>query len=231
MSGLEPTTSHAFSVGRSPPRLALGGPLEAGQPLLARPNLPPFRLVSANPNRARQPGTAARAPSRSGPKLESAALTVVALLPSGSSLHPWHRRAIDELGYTMSPGMASQNPSSASAPVCIPSISPPPRGHLSLSLRGFINPLTYPIRRAILRDALRDAQGDRRLAFVLFSKWATAHTTVAGLPAIVWAFDKLAPAKTPSPDLSGQPTPEGMACSPPWGAGLVLPAPHKGGIL
>lgn len=132
---------------------------------------------------------------------------------------------------SMSPGKHSNPPSEKPCPnrSRIPSKSPHPRGHLLLSLRGaIISPLSYTLRRSVLKDALRDALGDRRLAFVLFSRWATAHTTVAGLPAISWAWTRLEPpAKTTSPDLQDAPTPEGMACSP-RGAGLVLPAPQKG---
>jgi hypothetical protein len=221
--------SYPLRVGPSPPpprkRLGLGWPFAASQTLLASPN-PLLRKFSAFPNRARQPGTAAWAPSRSCPTTESSTPNVA---PSGSSLHPWHRRAIDELVHrTMSPGQALPTPSEKPCPSrrSILSHSPPPRGHLSLSLRGFIQTLTYPLRRSVLRDAIRDAHGDRRLAFVLFSKWANAHTTVAGLSAISWAYNKLdPPAKTPSPDLLGW---DGSTTTTTRGAGPVLPAPHKG---
>lgn len=185
--------------------------------------------ISAIQNRAR-PGTAAGETWRSSPYAESAPTPTTEVLSAGSSTDAEHRRAFELVHRIMSPGQALPTLSEKTCPSrkSILSHSPPPRGHPSLSLRGFIQTLTYPLRRSVLRDAIRDAQGDRRLAFVLFSRWATAHTTVAGLPAISWAFNKLdPPAKTPSPSLLGW---DGSTTTP-RGVGQVLPTPHKGGFL
>lgn len=114
----------------------------------------------------------------------------MALLPGGSSMHPWHRRAIDELH--------------------------------SLSLRGLAlisHPLTYPLRRHVLRRALNDALGDRRLAFRLFLHWLVDHPTCLSLRAICWAHKQLA--LTPSETLGWD------APAYPRGEGLVLPSPQK----
>lgn len=104
------------------------------------------------------------------------------------------------------------------------SIPLPTRGHLTVIAGAIVNNLLYPLRSAVLRDAVRDAQGDRRLAFILFSRWAGAHPRVAGIQAIAWAWKRLAPAMTPTPYLTGSSASEGMAHR---GAGLVLPAPQK----
>jgi len=59
--------------------------------------------------------------------------------------------------------------------------------------------LVYPIWRRTLHRALEDAQDDRRLGFILFSKWASTHPLTAGPRAVAWAWARLAPSATTSP--------------------------------
>lgn len=133
----------------------------------------------------------------SDPHAESAPTSTTEVLSAGSPTGAWHRR-VNELA--------------------------------SLSLRGLSSimyPLSYPLRRHVLGRALKDALGDRRLAFVLFSHWLQEHPTIPSLSAIFWAHNKLAlaPSETPSPYVTGW---DGTQAQAPRGAGRTVPAPHKG---
>ncbi len=101
---------------------------------------------------------------------------------------------------------------------------------VSLSLRGLSSimyPLSYPLRRLVLRQALKDALGDRRLAFVLFCKTLEQHpTTPASIRSIFWAHNRLAlaPSETPTPSITGW---DGTQAQTPRGAGSSRPAPQR----
>ena len=234
------TDSYPLGVRPSPPppleRLGLGWPLAASQTLLASPNPPSLPNLSAIANPAHRLDTDIDShdwETGSGPG--SAALNVEPLL-GGSLMGRRSRRAIDG----PSPYLWAHNPESpptkprGPAPSSYGSSTGVWRrraiaGLTSLSLRGLTSimyPLSYPHRRHVLGRALRDALGDRRLAFVLFCKWIEKHpTTTAGLRAIFWAHHKLAlaPSETPTPSFAGWDAPPR-----PRGEGLVRPSPQKG---
>jgi len=104
----------------------------------------------------------------------------------------------------------------------------------SLSMRELRLSLNYPLRRTVLKLALEDARGDRRLAFLLFVKWTALHPTTSRPDVIVWAHKSLlAPSSTTSQptirwDAPPQDPPQGTP--PEAGRPGSTARPQKGGI-